>query len=154
VIAGRRMERFTETSGPSRASPVKITSCWEHVKRAGPIPASTATSSFRRAGAYDPVAAAVLGIRDQLVQVFLNIVKNAAEAIGENAGDGEIPLTTPYGGRAAVVHGRKRGSRGTPSLRQGQNGPGVRKKRPVAFICSIQFVTKKPTGSGLGPAAG
>ena len=43
-----------------------------------------------------PLAAGVLGSRDQLIQVFLNLAKNAAEAIGNDSVDGEITLTTAY----------------------------------------------------------
>ncbi len=45
---------------------------------------------------YDPSLPPVLANRDQLVQVFLNLVKNAAEAIGDDAVDGEIELTTAF----------------------------------------------------------
>ena len=38
---------------------------------------------IRFAEIYDPSLPHVLGSRDQLIQVFLNLVKNAAEAIGE-----------------------------------------------------------------------
>jgi two-component system nitrogen regulation sensor histidine kinase GlnL len=92
----------------------------------------------------------VLASRDQLVQVFLNLVKNAAEAIGD-AGDGEIKLTTAFrpGVRLTVP-----GS----SMRVGlplefcviDNGPGV----PDDLMPHLfdPFVTTKPTGSGLGLA--
>ena len=43
---------------------------------------------------YDPSLPAVLGNKDQLVQVFLNLIKNAAEAISSSGG--EIILTTAY----------------------------------------------------------
>ena len=45
---------------------------------------------------YDPSLPHVLGSRDQLIQVFLNLVKNAAEAIGDESIDGEITLSTAY----------------------------------------------------------
>ena len=45
---------------------------------------------------YDPSLPPVFANRDQLIQVFLNLVKNAAEAIGEGATDGEIQLTTAF----------------------------------------------------------
>ena len=53
---------------------------------------------------YDPSLPPILANRDQLVQVFLNLVKNACEAIGEGAIDGEIQLTTAFrpGVRLAV----------------------------------------------------
>ncbi len=45
---------------------------------------------------YDPSLPPVLGNRDQLVQVVLNLVKNAAEAIGPDAVEGEITLATAF----------------------------------------------------------
>lgn len=59
---------------------------------------------------YDPSLPLVLGNRDQLVQVFLNLVKNAAEAVLEAGNDGLITLTTAYrpGIKLAVPGGRER----------------------------------------------
>ena len=58
---------------------------------------------------YDPSLPPVHGNRDQLVQVLLNLVKNAAEAIiqsgrAEDMASGEIVLSTAYrhGMRLAV----------------------------------------------------
>ena len=80
--------------------------------------------------------------RDQLVQVFLNLIKNAAEAIGETASGGEIALSTAF-------------------------RPGVRLSLPLEFCVKDNgsgvpedllpnlfdpFVTTKQTGSGLGLA--
>ncbi len=45
---------------------------------------------------YDPSLPPVFGNKDQLIQVFLNLVKNAAEAIGESRGDGDIELSTAF----------------------------------------------------------
>ena len=45
---------------------------------------------------YDPSLPPVLGSRDQLIQVFLNLAKNAAEAIGLDRNDGEIELRTSF----------------------------------------------------------
>ncbi|NNE23912.1 MAG: PAS domain-containing protein, partial [Rhizobiales bacterium] len=59
---------------------------------------------------YDPSLPLVLGNRDQLVQVFFNLVKNAAEAICDAGHDGQITLTTAYrpGIKLAVPGGRER----------------------------------------------
>lgn len=59
---------------------------------------------------YDPSLPPVLGNRDQLVQVFFNLVKNAAEAVAEAGNGGEITLTTAYrpGIKLAVPGGRER----------------------------------------------
>src|SRR5215204_6331012 len=86
-----RMEVFGDER-PIEREPVNIHAVLEHVKK-------LAQSGFARHVAfveeYDPSLPPVYANRDQLIQVFLNLVKNAAEAIGE-AGDGEIVLTTAF----------------------------------------------------------
>ena len=81
-----RMEVFSDERPVERES-VNIHVVLEHVKR-------LAQSGFGRqikfVEEYDPSLPPVLANRDQLIQVFLNLVKNAAEAIGEDAADGEI----------------------------------------------------------------
>ena len=100
-----RMEVFSDER-PIEREPVNIHVVLEHVKR-------LAQSGFARhikfVEDYDPSLPPVLANRDQLIQVFLNLVKNAAEAIGEDASDGEIQLTHRVpAGRAAVAAGLAR----------------------------------------------
>src|SRR6187455_3378974 len=87
-----RMEVFSDERPVERA-PVNIHVVLDHVKR-------LAQSGFARhikfTETYDPSLPPVLANRDQLVQVFLNLVKNATEAIGEDAIDGEIAMTTAF----------------------------------------------------------
>ncbi len=95
-----RMEVFSDERPVERES-VNIHVVLEHVKR-------LAQSGFARhikfVEDYDPSLPPVLANRDQLIQVFLNLVKNAAEAIGEDAADGEIQLSTAFRpGRAPVA---------------------------------------------------
>jgi two-component system nitrogen regulation sensor histidine kinase GlnL len=92
-----------------------------------------------------------LANRDQLVQVFLNLVKNAAEAIGDDAVDGEIELTTAF---RPGVRIRTPGRHSHVSLPLEfcvrDNGPGVPEDlMPHLFD---PFVTTKTSGSGLGLA--
>src|SRR4029079_7078641 len=88
---------------------------------------------------------------DQLVQVFLNLVKNAAESIGEAVTDGEISLSTAFRHRVRL---QLPGSKTRVSLPLEfcvkDNGPGV----PDDLVLHLfdPFVTTKPTGSGLGLA--
>ena len=74
-----RMEVFSDERPVERES-VNIHVVLEHVKR-------LAQSGFARhikfVEDYDPSLPPVLANRDQLIQVFLNLVKNAAEAIGD-----------------------------------------------------------------------
>jgi two-component system nitrogen regulation sensor histidine kinase GlnL len=92
-----------------------------------------------------------LANRDQLIQVFLNLVKNAAEAVGENAVDGEIQLTTAFrpGVRLSVPGIKARVALPLEFCIK-DNGPGVPEDlMPHLFD---PFVTTKTTGSGLGLA--
>src|SRR5437660_595458 len=87
-----RMEVFADQR-PVEREPVNIHAVLDHVKR-------LAQTGFGRhikfVQEYDPSLPPVFANRDQLVQVFLNLVKNAAEAMGEAAPDGETQLTTAF----------------------------------------------------------
>ena len=97
---------------------------------------------------YDPSLPHAVGDEDQLVQVFLNLAKNAAEAAGGREG-GEVVLATAYrhGARARVA--AEPGWRAAPlEVRIEDNGPGV--DPGVQARLFSPFVTTKPMGSGLG----
>src|SRR5213593_443896 len=87
-----RMEVFTDER-PIEREPVNIHAVFEHVKR---LTQSGVARHIKFAEDYDPSLPPVLANRDQLIQVFLNLVKNAAESIGEGAPDGEIGLSTAF----------------------------------------------------------
>jgi two-component system, NtrC family, nitrogen regulation sensor histidine kinase GlnL len=142
-----RMEVFTDER-PIEREPVNIHRVFEHVKR-------LAQSGFARhikfIEEYDPSLPPVLANRDQLVQVFLNLVKNAAESIGESATDGEIHLTTAFrpGVRLSLPGSKTRVSLPLEFCIK-DSGPGV----PDDLLPHLfePFVTTKPAGSGLGLA--
>jgi two-component system, NtrC family, nitrogen regulation sensor histidine kinase GlnL len=98
---------------------------------------------------YDPSLPPVHGNRDLLVQAFLNLVKNAAEALPSSTG--EIVLTTAYrlGLRLAGPGGE--GRRHLPLMVSvSDNGSGIPEDlRPYLFD---PFVTSKRNGNGLGLA--
>src|SRR5690606_16395560 len=99
---------------------------------------------------YDPSLPPVHGNRDQLIQVFLNLVKNAAEALDHTA-KGEIRISTAFrpGIRVAVQGVTERISLPLEIVIE-DNGPGISPDLlPILFD---PFVTTKPTGSGLGLA--
>ena len=98
---------------------------------------------------YDPSLPPVFGDRDQLVQVFLNLIKNGAEAAPEV--DGEIVITTAYqhGIHLAVPATDSRIS--LPLLVSVQdNGDGI--PEDLRRHIFDPFVTTKAGGSGLGLA--
>ena len=141
-----RMEVFSDER-PIERSAVNIHTVLDHVKR---LAQSGFARSIRMVEEYDPSLPPVLANRDQLVQVFLNLVKNASEALGDQP-DAEIVLTTAYrpGVRLSVP-----GSRDKVTLPMEfcvrDNGPGV----PEDLLPHLfdPFVTTKTNGSGLGLA--
>jgi len=142
-----RMEVFADER-PIEREPINIHVVLDHVRR-------LAQSGFGRhikfVEEYDPSLPPVLANRDQLVQVFLNLVKNAAESIGENAAGGEIVLSTAFrpGVRLSIPGAKARISLPLEFCVK-DNGPGVPDElMPHLFD---PFVTTKPTGSGLGLA--
>jgi len=99
---------------------------------------------------YDPSLPPVHGNRDQLVQVFLNLVKNAAEAL-EHTAKPEIRLSTAFrpGIRISVQGVSQRISLPLEIIIE-DNGPGIPPDLlPILFD---PFVTTKTNGSGLGLA--
>ena len=98
---------------------------------------------------YDPSLPPVLGDRDRLIQVFLNLVKNAAEAAPDR--DGEIRLRTAYRSGVRIAAPANDGFIRLPIVESVEdNGPGIpRELRNHLFDA---FVTTKASGSGLGLA--
>ncbi|HUN50682.1 MAG TPA: ATP-binding protein [Candidatus Sulfotelmatobacter sp.] len=140
-----RMEVFADKR-PMQRGPVNIHQVLEHVRK---VAQNGFARHIRFIEQYDPSLPPVLGNRDPLIQVFLNLVKNAAEAAPE--GGGEIALTTAYkqGIRLAVRGSRERVHLPLEVCIQ-DNGPGVPDDlKPHMFE---PFVTTKANGSGLGLA--
>ena len=140
-----RMESFGDTRSFAR-TPVNIHEVLDRVRR-------VAETSFARSATFvetfDPSLPRVLGDFDQLIQVFMNLVRNAADALPETGG--EIVLTTGYrpGVRfGAAVAGERLSLPLEVTVRD--NGAGV----PADLVPYIfdPFVSTKRGGSGLGLA--
>ncbi|MFQ5973344.1 MAG: nitrogen regulation protein NR(II), partial [Alphaproteobacteria bacterium] len=140
-----RMDAFSHDRPPERG-PVNIHRVLEHVRR---LAQSGFAPHATFAERYDPSLPPVYGSRDQLIQVMLNLVKNAAEALPDSRG--EITLMTSYrhGVHLALPGGDSRAD--LPLLVAViDNGPGISEDLlPHLFE---PFVTTKPNGSGLGLA--
>ena len=98
---------------------------------------------------YDPSLPPVPGDRDRLVQVFLNMVKNAAEAAPDRGG--EIRLRTAYRSGVRIAAPAGDGFIRLPIVVSVEdNGPGI----PAELRNHLfdPFVTTKSSGSGLGLA--
>jgi two-component system nitrogen regulation sensor histidine kinase GlnL len=97
---------------------------------------------------YDPSLPPVLGNRDRLIQVFLNLIKNASEAL-EKVHNPEVRISTAFrpGIRIAVSGVAQRISLPLEILIE-DNGPGV--PPDIMPFLFDPFVTTKMNGSGLG----
>ncbi|MFK0685002.1 nitrogen regulation protein NR(II) [Ochrobactrum sp. BD67] len=141
-----RMEVFSDERPIERAA-VNIHAVLDHVKA---IAKNGFARKIRFVEDYDPSLPPVFANRDQLVQVFLNLLKNASEAIGDHEG-GEIVLSTAYrpGIRLQVPGARDRVALPLEFCVH-DNGPGV----PQDMLPHLfdPFVTTKTNGSGLGLA--
>ncbi len=140
-----RMEGLSDTR-PRPREPLNIHSVLGHARDV----ARTGFAANRRIREfYDPSLPDVLGNRDGLVQIVLNLLKNAAEATDEH---GVITLTTAYRHGLSVEAPGGKGARIALPIEVCviDNGPGA----PDAIVPHLfdPFVTSKSSGSGLGLA--
>jgi two-component system nitrogen regulation sensor histidine kinase GlnL len=143
-----RMEVFGDER-PLPKEPVNIHDVLDHVLR---LAQTGFGRGLRFTEDYDPSLPSVPGSRDKLVQAFLNLVKNACEAIDDKSRDqGRITITTAFrpGVRLTVPGSDTRIS--LPLMIQIEdNGGGVPDHlKPHLFD---PFVTTKHNGTGLGLA--
>jgi two-component system nitrogen regulation sensor histidine kinase GlnL len=141
-----RMEIFADER-PTEREAINIHSILERVKV---ISRNGFARNVRIVEEYDPSLPPVHANRDQLIQVFLNLVKNASEAL-DGVNDPEIVFRTAYrpGIRLSMPGGRSRVSLPL-EFSVIDNGPGVPDDMlPYLFD---PFVTSKTNGTGLGLA--
>lgn len=141
-----RMEVFSDER-PLEKSPVNIHAVLEHVRK---LAETGFGSQVRFVELYDPSLPSVIGNRDQLVQVFLNLVKNAVEST-RNTKNPEVTLSTGF---RPGVHLSIPGAGGRIALPieliVRDNGSGI--PDDIKEHIFDPFVTTKTNGSGLGLA--
>ena len=137
------MDAFADQR-PVERSAVNIHQVLEHVRR---VAENGFARHVRLIEAYDPSLPDVSGDRDQLIQVFLNLLKNAAEAAPRQGG--RITISTHY------VHGVRMQLGTTPerielpiTVEISDNGSGV--SGDMLEHLFEPFVSTKPKGRGLG----
>ena len=133
---------------PVAGVPVNIHAVLDRVKA---LAANGPADGLVLRDAYDPSLPPTSGDEDQLIQIFLNLVKNAAEAAhARGDGRGEILVSTAYrhGLRVRTEDGK---TKAVPlEVRIQDNGPGVPPRlRDQLFE---PFVSSKSNGTGLGLA--
>ncbi len=142
-----QMEVFSDER-PIQRAPVNIHDVFDRVKM---LAKSGFASGVAIREHYDPSLPPVLGHRDQLIQVFVNLVKNAAEAIIDSGGKGEITLQTAFrpGVRLTMPGTAERLSLPL-ELSVHDTGPGI--PEDIGTDLFDPFVSTKANGKGLGLA--
>ncbi len=137
-----RVEQFGDLR-PARRRPINIHDVLDRARRAAK---AGFAAHARIAEDYDPSLPPTAADPDQLLQVFQNLLKNAAEAIPKVGG--VITMSTAY--RPGVKMLRPGGkSESLPLLVMiTDNGPGI----PESLVRDIfdPFVSSKVNGTGLG----
>lgn len=140
-----RMEQFAD-GRPIERQPVNIYEVLERVRR---VAEHGFGRSVRFVEHYDPSLPPVDGDRDLLVQVLLNLVKNAAEAVSPDGG--EVTLATHYehGLWMRIANSRDRVELPI-TVEIEDTGPGVSEE--MMHHLFEPFISTKRHGSGLGLA--
>jgi len=140
-----RMGGFV-ADGPLDRTTINIHEVLERVQR-------SAEAGFARhvtfSNDYDPSLPPAVGNRDQLIQIFLNLIKNAVEAVSQRNGKVTIKTGFRHGVRLAGP-----GSGGRVYLPLmitiSDNGPGM--SGEIERHLFDPFITTKSGGTGLGLA--
>ncbi len=139
-----RMETFGDEA-PFVFAPVNMHDVFRRVKQ---LAQAGFASHVEIVEDFDPSLPMVMGNRDQLIQVILNLVKNAAEALS-GKGDGRVTLKSQwYPGVKIKGPGLAAPHRLTLAFSVVDNGPGLSEAlRDHVFE---PFVSARPEGAGLG----
>ena len=138
-----QVEQFGDITSPNFA-PMNIHDVLDRA-------AQSATFGFARniniTKSYDPSLPCVWADADQMVQVFLNLIKNSCEALGEI---GEISVRTFYDPTLRFVLPGRNGQALPLHVDITDDGPGLPKA--LAEHVFDPFVSTKSNGKGLGLA--
>lgn len=146
-----RLEAFGDPR-PAELGPVNIHEVLDHVMEIA-LAGFASHIAFERI--YDPSLPPLRGERDRLVQILLNLVKNAAEAAPRSGG--RIKLATGYRHGTKVSVANEQAADGAPvtletplEISITDNGPGI--DPAIRDHLFDPFVTTKAGGTGLGLA--
>ncbi|MCF8474523.1 MAG: PAS domain-containing protein [Emcibacter sp.] len=138
-----RMEIFSNNK-PIKPENINIHQVLDHVRK---LAQNGFGSHVKFKENYDPSIPSARGDKGQLIQVFLNLIKNAVEAVPQNTG--EVRLTTAFRhGVRVFVPGSRERIHLPLEICVIDNGAGISEDlKPFLFD---PFVTTKLTGTGLG----
>ncbi len=141
-----RMEGFTDTR-PLALVPDNIHEIIDHARS---VVETGFGESLKITDSYDPSLPAVLVHRDSLIQVIINLLKNAAETVDRGA-KRRVRLTTGYRhGVSVAIDGETRRRSLPIEVCVIDDGPGA--PADIADTLFDPFVSSKKAGRGLGLA--
>ncbi len=141
-----KMEVFSDET-PVEFASVNMHSILGHVRR---IAENGFANNIKITENYDPSLPDASGSNDQLIQVFLNLIKNASEATS-NQKEGEIVLSSAYrSGIRVATPGSKERAALPLEFSVSDNGDGIADE--IRAHIFEPFVTTRINGSGLGLA--
>ncbi|PTQ10249.1 two-component sensor histidine kinase [Sphingomonas oleivorans] len=140
-----RMEGFTDTR-PIELGPQNIHAILAHARE---VALQGFAKGFAIRELYDPSLPPVMGHRDSLVQILINLLKNAAEAMKSEGGTITLKTAYRHGVRMRMEQGA--GHRSLPiEVSVIDEGPGAPPE--IEEHLFDPFVTSKRSGGGLGLA--
>lgn len=140
--ADRLQNLVNRLLGPNalpKRQPVNIHEVLERVRQ---LVQTAVPASVRIERDYDPSIPELMGDQDQLIQAILNLVRNAAQAVGDH---GEIILRTRTLRQYTIGHTRHKLVIRVDVI---DNGPGIPAEVMEAIF--LPMVTGRPEGTGLG----
>jgi two-component system nitrogen regulation sensor histidine kinase GlnL len=146
-----RIRRLTDRIGaleglaPPRLAPVNVHEALERVRKIVDSTFPDVTVKER----YDPSLPLVRADLDQLIQAFLNVAKNAAEAARQRQ-DGVVTLATAYRPGMRIRSALGGAARALLEVSIEDNGAGISRATQARLF--EPFVTTKAGGMGLGLA--
>lgn len=133
------VDRIMGSYRPIDARPLNVHEVLEHVRKLVQAEVREGLTVIRD---YDPSLPPIRGDREQLIQVVLNIVRNAVEAMD---GDGEIRLRTRVVGARYIG---KHWHHHVLTVDIEDNGPGIDDE--IQDRIFYPMITTRPEGNGLG----
>jgi two-component system nitrogen regulation sensor histidine kinase GlnL len=133
------VDRMLAPNKPPRKSPLNIHRVLERVRQLVQVEAPPGVIIERD---YDPSIPMIDGDSDQLIQAILNIVRNAAQAVGQS---GRIIIRTRIHRQVTIGHRRNRMAVKIDVI---DDGPGI--KPELLSQIFYPMVTGRADGTGLG----
>lgn len=140
--ADRLQTLLNNMLGPNRQMTMSRVNIFEVLERVHRLISAEFADSVKLIRDYDPSIPDLLADKDQLVQAFLNIARNAAQAVGEH---GNVTFRTRISRQHTIGHKRYRHVVQIDII---DDGPGV--SQDVIENIFLPMVSDKADGSGLG----